>query len=143
MCNELARPIYAPLLQHITVLNKQMLKRWQLASRQKRLSHIFNQSGSLMSDLMCPPSPGAYKKFAMGGGLFWGSKGGAPSARKFCIILEKELTFRAILIKNIAFKTWHRNWQRNVRDSTGCINGLCGKWLMITLQFSCLHAGKS
>ena len=28
-------------------------------------------------------------------------------------------------------------------DSTGCINGLCGRWLMITLQFSCLHAGKS
>ena len=27
-------------------------------------------------------------------------------------------------------------------DLTGCINGLYGKWLMITLQFSCLHAGK-
>ena len=23
-------------------------------------------------------------------------------------------------------------------DSIGCINGLYGKWLMITLQFSCL-----
>ena len=30
----------------------------------------------------------------------------------------------------------------NEHDSTGCINGLYGKWLMITLQFSCLHAGK-
>ena len=27
-------------------------------------------------------------------------------------------------------------------DSTGYINGLCGKWLMVTLQFTCLHAGK-
>ena len=33
-----------------------MLERWQLASRQKHLSHIFTQSGSLMSDLMSPPS---------------------------------------------------------------------------------------
>ena len=40
--------------------------------------------------------------------------GGAPSARKFCIFLQKQLNFRAILIKNIAFKTWHRNWQRNM-----------------------------
>ena len=28
-------------------------------------------------------------------------------------------------------------------DSTDCINGLYGKWLMVTLQFSCLLAGKS
>ena len=43
-----------------------------------------------------------------------GSGGGAPSARKFCIFLQKQLNFRVIVIKNIAFKTWHRNWQHNV-----------------------------
>ena len=53
------------------------------------------------------------QKLAMGGGggLFWESEGGAPSARKFCIFLQKELNFRAILMKNNAFKTLHRNWQ--------------------------------
>ena len=49
------------------------------------------------------------QKFAMGG-LFWGSRGGAPSARKFCIFLQNNI-FRAILIKKNAFKTWLRNWQ--------------------------------
>ena len=53
------------------------------------------------------------QKFTMGG-LFWGSGGGASSARKFYIFLQNELNFTAILIKNIAFKTWLRNWQRNV-----------------------------
>ena len=28
-------------------------------------------------------------------------------------------------------------------DSTGCSNGLYGRWLITTLQFSWLHAGKS
>ena len=56
------------------------------------------------------------QEFAMGGGLFWGlgvwgqspqppeargSRDGAPSARKFCIFLQKELHFRATLIKKI------------------------------------------
>ena len=40
--------------------------------------------------------------------------GGAPSARKVCIFLQKQLNFRAILIKNNAIETWHRNWQRNM-----------------------------
>ena len=40
-----------------------------------------------------------------------GCGGGAPSARKFCIFLQNQLNFRAILIKNNAFKTWHRNYQ--------------------------------
>ena len=53
------------------------------------------------------------QKFTMGG-LFWGSGGGASSDRKFCIFLQNELNIRAILIKSVAFKTWHRNWQRNV-----------------------------
>ena len=66
------------------------------------------------------------QKFAMGG-LSWGSGGGAPSrqrptgagggalsARKVCIFLQKLLNFRAFLIKNNAIKTWHRNWQRNM-----------------------------
>ena len=54
--------------------------------------------------------PGA-KPLAVEG---WGSGGGAPSPRKFCIFLQKQLNFRAILIKINAFKTWHRNWQRNM-----------------------------
>ena len=53
------------------------------------------------------------EKFAIGG-LFWGSGGGASSARKFCMFLQNELNFRAILIKNNAFKTWHKNWQPNM-----------------------------
>ena len=42
------------------------------------------------------------QKFAMRKELFWGSGGGAPSAPKFCIFfLQKQLHFRAILIKKI------------------------------------------
>ena len=41
----------------------------------------------------------------------WGCGGGAFSARKFCNFLQNELNFRAILIVNNAFKTWHKNWQ--------------------------------
>ena len=44
----------------------------------------------------------------------WGLGGEAPSARKFCIFLQNELNFRAILIKNNAFRTWHRSWQPNI-----------------------------
>ena len=37
-----------------------------------------------------------------------------------------------------------KNWYSQLFSlDTGCINGLCGRWLMITLLFSCLHAGKS
>ena len=57
------------------------------------------------------------QKFAMGGLCLgvWGKipqpteargfGGGSPSARKFCIVLQIKLNFRAILIKNNAFKT--------------------------------------
>ena len=73
------------------------------------------------------------------GGMFWGSGGGAPSrqrpmglrgkapaagglgsgggassAQNFCIFLQNELNFRAILIENNAFRTWHKNWQPNM-----------------------------
>ena len=66
------------------------------------------------------------QKFAMEGAVLgvWGQSpqpkeargfgGGAPSARKFCIFLQIKLNFRAILIKNNAFKTWHSTWQRNM-----------------------------
>ena len=53
------------------------------------------------------------QKFAMWG-LCWGCGGGAPSARKFCIFLQNELNFRAILIENNAFRTWDKNWQPNM-----------------------------
>ena len=46
-----------------------------------------------------------------GGTGVWGP---TPSARKFCISLQKYLNFRAIVIKIIAFKAWHRNWQHNM-----------------------------
>ena len=42
------------------------------------------------------------QKFAIGG-LFWGSGGGASRAPKFCVFLQKQLNFRAILIENNAF----------------------------------------
>ena len=38
----------------------------------------------------------------------------APPCRQFRIFLQKQLNFRAIFKKNNAFKTWHRNWQRNM-----------------------------
>ena len=44
----------------------------------------------------------------------WGSGGETPSSQKFLIFLQKYLNFRAILIKNNAFKTWHKNWLRNM-----------------------------
>ena len=42
------------------------------------------------------------QKFPMGG-LFGGSGGGASSALKFCIFLQSELNFKAILVENNAF----------------------------------------
>ena len=79
------------------------------------------------------------QKFAMGAVLEVG--GGASSARKFCMFLQNELNFRVILIENNAFKMWHRNWQPNMIQLIPLMG--YGKWLMITLQFSCLLAGKS
>ena len=48
----------------------------------------------------------------------------------------------AILIKNNAFKTWHRNWLGK-SDQTVCINRLCWRWLMVTFQSSNLQVSKS
>ena len=45
-------------------------------------------------------------------------------------------------MQNNAFKTWHKKLAAQY-VLTGCNNGLCGRWLMVTLWFSCLHAGKS
>ena len=63
------------------------------------------------------------QKFAMGGLGVWGQSpqppeaqgfgGGAPSARKFCIFCKYNLILE-LLKKNNAFKTWHRNCQRNM-----------------------------
>ena len=46
------------------------------------------------------------------GGLASGSV--ASGAQNFCIFLQNELNFRAILIENNAFRTWHKNWQPNM-----------------------------
>ena len=43
-----------------------------------------------------------------------GVRDGASSARKFCIFLLNELNFRAILMENKDFETWHRSWQPNM-----------------------------
>ena len=43
-----------------------------------------------------------------------GSGGGASNAQNFCIFLQNELNFIAILIENNAFRTWHKNWQPNM-----------------------------
>ena len=57
-----------------------------------------------------------------GAGGYWGSGGKTPSrwrhggvgaeppALENFALKKKQLSFRAILIKNNAFKTWHRNW---------------------------------
>ena len=42
---------------------------------------------------------------AAGGTGVWG-----PQRLKILHFFQKYLNFRAILIKNNAFKTWHRNW---------------------------------
>ena len=76
-----------------------------------KLEHFFPRI--LVETCVQMHTQGRSQKLAMGGQC-WGSWGGAPSARKVCIFLQNELNFRAILIKNNAFKTWHRNWQRNV-----------------------------
>ena len=65
------------------------------------------------------------QKFAMGGyfrglGVKPPAAGGTGDwgrrfrARKLCIFLQNQLNFRAIVIKNNAFKTWHKNWQHNM-----------------------------
>ena len=43
-----------------------------------------------------------------------GADGRGLGARKFCIFLQKYLDFSTILIKDNAFKSWHRNWQCNM-----------------------------
>ena len=43
----------------------------------------------------------------------WGSGGKDPNARKFRILCKNNLIL-GLLTKNIAFKTWYRNWQRNM-----------------------------
>ena len=53
------------------------------------------------------------QKFAMGGSVL-GVWGLGPQISKFCIFFQKHLNFRAILIKNSAFTTWHRNRQPNM-----------------------------
>ena len=63
-------------------------------------------------------APGTLEIFAKeakppaAGGL--GSGGRASRAQNFCIFLQNELNFRAILIENNAFRTWHKNWQPNM-----------------------------
>ena len=51
------------------------------------------------------------QKFRNWGGAVLEAGGEAFSARKFCIILQNELNFRAILIEIMLFKTLRRNWQ--------------------------------
>ena len=60
-------------------------------------------------------------------GLFWGSGGKAPSRQRhgdlgakppalenFAFSRKNNLILGTILTKNSAFKTWHKNWQRNM-----------------------------
>ena len=112
------------------------LKRSLLNSR----NLVFNEiNSSLFADIQARS-----QKFPIRGAILgvWGprpqppkargSEGGAPSAQKFCIFLQKLPNFKTILIKNNAFKTWHKKLAEQ-HDLSGCINGLCGRWLMITL----------
>ena len=64
------------------------------------------------------------QKFAMGGAIkgFWGW---SPQRSKILHFFLK-LNFRGIVIKNIAFKTWHKKLAAQ-HDLTDCINGLCGR----------------
>ena len=79
-------------------------------------------------------------------GAWWGSGskvlscrrheglGADPPALKNFAFFCKNNNFRAILIKNKAFKTWLKNWQ--------CKNGLSKRWLMVKFYFLYLDAGK-
>ena len=54
---------------------------------------VFTKSGALFSRILVETCAQAHtqtcsQKFTMGG-LSWGSEGGAPSARKFCIFVQK------------------------------------------------------
>ena len=40
--------------------------------------------------------------------------GRSPPLENFAVFLQNELNFRAILIENNAFRSWHRNWQPNM-----------------------------
>ena len=45
----------------------------------------------------------------------WGLGAEPPALKIFAFFLQNELNFRAtILIKNNAFRTWHKNWQPNM-----------------------------
>ena len=72
----------------------------------------------------------------------WGLGAEPPALKIFAFFCKMKLNFRAILIENNAFRTWHKNWQPNMIQ-LGAFNGVYEKWLMMTLQFSCLLAGKS
>ena len=53
------------------------------------------------------------QKFAMWGAVL-GVWGRSSLRLKIFHFLAKITYFRGILINNNAFKTWHRNWQRNM-----------------------------
>ena len=44
----------------------------------------------------------------------WGLGVEPPALKIFAFFLQNELNFIAILIKNNAFRTWHKNWQPNM-----------------------------
>ena len=44
----------------------------------------------------------------------WGLGAKPPALKIFAFFLQNELNFRAILIENNAFRTWHKNWQPNM-----------------------------
>ena len=55
---------------------------------------------------------GMAKPPAAGGTGVWGR--GSPQRSKIFYFFAKKLNFRAILVKNNAFKTWLKNWQCNI-----------------------------
>ena len=68
------------------------------------------------------PKQARSQKFKIGalpeirnGGAVLGVWGRSPQRSKILrFFFQKQRNFRARLIKNNAFKTWHRNWQRNI-----------------------------
>ena len=68
------------------------------------------------------------QKFAKSGAILGAEP---PALENFAFFCKNNFYFRTIL-KNNAFKTWHKRLAAQ-HDLTDCINGLCGRWLMITL----------
>ena len=65
-----------------------------------------------------------------------------PALENFVFFWQNNLIL-AYFDKINAIKTWHRKLAVQKHNYTTCINGLCGRKLLLEFQFSYFQAGKS